>query len=1138
MASIILRGVGTAVGNALLPGIGGAFLGALGSVAGASLNGALGLGTKIQGPQLANLSVQDSRYGAGIPVVYGEARIAGNVIWSTDLIQASQTQNVGGKGGGGETVTTYSYSVHCAVGICAGPIGSIDTIWADSNIIYQDGVWSPGVVSSATIYTGTTTQNPDAFMESMLGSGNVPANRGLAYIVLESLQLGGFGNRLPNLTFEVVPPPASSAPQWLGGVDAVLLMNQQTAQGSGMRPIPLDLGGSEVEEMLVGGYVTSGSSCTFEVVHYDVSGDTPGELARLQSASFTASNPVDHSWAPAPDGRYVAMYLQNGVSPTHQYVIYDSVGRQFGSVLTIDMGNSSSTKQVAWIDAQHIVLDHVESGVRGLRVLARAGLELIDLGFFGVWGASSSTARVPLFYAQYTLLAGGLLNYMTDVAGASFAAIYAVPLVWQNNNLVIGTPYTVASSLAPGTGSGPHANLIATGGGEWTLVYGTVVNYALMSFVPGLSSASITRPWQSFTPSFGLGTTTQPLYYGDRVVLVQRCAFDGFFRLSEILLGSGGFSLALDAAEVGNVTALVSYFTAARLDSSRLLLAGSGGFINDIAQLGIIQRCVTGDGLDAIVGDILTRAGYASGDYDVSALSGISVDGYLVQEPMTARAALQPLQAFQPFDLVESAAALNAVLHGGSPSVTIPAGEWRAGPDKKDPPPALEITRAQELDLPVEVDVDYIDSARNYEVNCQRARRIATQAVAVQKVTLPIVIEADAAKQIAETRLYTLWAEREMVKLRYSRRYLTTEPGDVIDLANGSFMRVTSVNQAGGLIEAQGFLTYSAAGTSGAAGDSGQTAAAASVTQPDSTLYLMDLPLLQSSDDQPGVYAAVTGLGGWTGASIWRAPDGVNYSDITGIASPAVSGIAATALANKPTYFMDNAGTVNVQLIQGELVSCDTADLLNGANAALLGGEIIQFQTATLMGPGLYTLSNLLRGRRATEWATASHMIGETFVLLTPGTVDFLPALLTDRGRTYEFRALSNGQSLNDAQDNDFTYNLITIEPFSPVHIAGSRASGAGSDLTVTWIRRARLNADWADYVDVPLDEPVELYDVDVMNGSSAIRTFSSLPSPTVTYTAAEQASDWGGGIPSSFTLNIYQISSRYGRGQAGSAVL
>src|ERR1700744_4674724 len=107
MASVVLRTAGSAVGNALLPGIGGAFLGNLGRSVGGIIDGKLGLGTHVEGPRLENLSVQDSRYGAGIPIVYGTTRIAGNVIWSTDLIEASHTNSVsGGKGGGGSVSST------------------------------------------------------------------------------------------------------------------------------------------------------------------------------------------------------------------------------------------------------------------------------------------------------------------------------------------------------------------------------------------------------------------------------------------------------------------------------------------------------------------------------------------------------------------------------------------------------------------------------------------------------------------------------------------------------------------------------------------------------------------------------------------------------------------------------------------------------------------------------------------------------------------------------------------------------------------------------------------------------------------------------------------------------------------------
>ena len=168
--------------------------------------------------------------------------------------------------------------------------------------------------------------------------------------------------------------------------------------------------------------------------------------------------------------------------------------------------------------------------------------------------------------------------------------------------------------------------------------------------------------------------------------------------------------------------------------------------------------------------------------------------------------------------------------------------------------------------------------------------------------------------------------------------------------------------------------------------------------------------------------------------------------------------------------YMDRASTVEVQLLNGTLSSCGENDLYNGANAALLGNEIIQFQTATLIGPGLYTLTNLLRGRRGTEFASVSHNVGEEFILLAPETVSFVPALQTDRGAAYEFRALTRGQSIGDAQDVDFTYSLNTIRPFAPANIQGSRASGTGSDLTLTWKRRARLNAEWVDHIDYRVD--------------------------------------------------------------------
>ena len=192
MASLALGVAGAAVGS---------FFGPLGTSIGWSVGAMLGgaLFAKGQsGPRLTDLRVQNSAYGQVIPIGYGTIRVAGNVIWSTDLVESKKKSS----GKGGPKITTYSYSVSFAVALCEGPIVGLLRIWADGRLIYGEG--SSGTTLPITLYLGDETQLPDPTMEAEEGAGNVPAHRGTAYIVFTALQLAEFGNRIPNLTFEVI----------------------------------------------------------------------------------------------------------------------------------------------------------------------------------------------------------------------------------------------------------------------------------------------------------------------------------------------------------------------------------------------------------------------------------------------------------------------------------------------------------------------------------------------------------------------------------------------------------------------------------------------------------------------------------------------------------------------------------------------------------------------------------------------------------------------------------------------------------------------------------------------------------------------------------------------------------------------
>ncbi|MBD8894044.1 baseplate multidomain protein megatron [Roseibium litorale] len=155
----------------------------------------------VEGQRLESLQVLSSTEGAAIPIIAGWARVSGQVIWATALTEtvSTSTQKAGGKGGGGAKVTTtsYAYSANFAIGLCEGPISKILRIWADGKELDLTQF-------SPRVYTGTETQGPDPLIQAKQGTADVPAYRGLAYVVFEDFALADYGNRIPQLTFEII----------------------------------------------------------------------------------------------------------------------------------------------------------------------------------------------------------------------------------------------------------------------------------------------------------------------------------------------------------------------------------------------------------------------------------------------------------------------------------------------------------------------------------------------------------------------------------------------------------------------------------------------------------------------------------------------------------------------------------------------------------------------------------------------------------------------------------------------------------------------------------------------------------------------------------------------------------------------
>lgn len=229
MATLVLTAVGTAVAGPLG--------GAIGAIAGQQIDSALFAPKARHGPRLGELAVQTSSYGSAIPKIFGTMRVAGTVIWSTDLIE-DKSRSGGGKGR--PKTVTYSYSASFAVALSGRPIRGIGRIWADGKLLRG----AAGDFKSETgfrLYLGSEGQQVDPRIASVEGPGKAPAHRGIAYAMFEDFQLADYGNRIPSLTFEVI---ADAGPVTIGVIAEAL------SQG--------EVAGGETPEL--GGYAASGDS--------------------------------------------------------------------------------------------------------------------------------------------------------------------------------------------------------------------------------------------------------------------------------------------------------------------------------------------------------------------------------------------------------------------------------------------------------------------------------------------------------------------------------------------------------------------------------------------------------------------------------------------------------------------------------------------------------------------------------------------------------------------------------------------------------------------------------------------------------------------------------------------------------------
>ncbi|MGN7619071.1 MAG: hypothetical protein ACTJLM_04220 [Ehrlichia sp.] len=157
----------------------------------------------------------------------------------------------------------------------------------------------------------------------------------------------------------------------------------------------------------------------------------------------------------------------------------------------------------------------------------------------------------------------------------------------------------------------------------------------------------------------------------------------------------------------------------------------------------------------------------------------------------------------------------------------------------------------------------------------------------------------------------------------------------------------------------------------------------------------------------------------------------------------------------------------------------------------------------------------------------------ECFVLL-----DNLPCItvsqsLIKKSLTYK---LIFKESTSHEEQITYVYHANNLKPLAVTHVKGRRDTY--NNLTISWIRRTRINGEWKDNTDTPIEEKFESYDIEILDDQNIIkRTITINDRTTYTYSAKQQKIDFNS-VQEKINIRIYQNSGIVGQGNVCKATL
>lgn len=454
----------------------------------------------------------------------------------------------------------------------------------------------------------------------------------------------------------------------------------------------------------------------------------------------------------------------------------------------------------------------------------------------------------------------------------------------------------------------------------------------------------------------------------------------------------------------------------------------------------------------SIVQEIAARCGIPFDRIETDILEGY-VEGFSTTNAQSASAAIETLGNIFLFDPSNYDGMLHFIPRGAGVIAELTSD------DLIDNGKEIEKTNISDsITVPRVVHLEYYDTDGGLTPDKQSSDRTLdsgrNNAESVTQTTV-IMRANDAARAVVISHKVSIEEQRGEVEFSLPISWLKLTGADIITL-NGVRLRITDIE-----ID-DVYQNYTAIYDRISAYQS--TIQGVPIDQPSeppsliispSIIEIIDTHILNSSDDQLGYYVAVSSeTQNWRGAVVELSKDGgANWIDSDTTTANAVMGQLAGTLPAHTHWYRDDTNALTVELLREdmELVSATMTDMMNRANLAIIGDELINFSEADQVGPTTWELRGLLRGRKGT--AAVSHSAGERFVLLNNIDVTFVPAELFELGRELTFRVTSFGAEPGADSETITFLGRSQIER-QPAYL---RTRRDGSNIIVSWQGVGRL---------------------------------------------------------------------------------